>query len=73
MTGKRRVFVLALRRDGEQWRGRILDNSAAEVAAGTREAVMRALEGVALAQVIHDLRSPDAPLVKTIVFELTEE
>src|SRR4051794_21472259 len=31
MIGKRRVFVLELRRDGDTWRGRIRDNSANEV------------------------------------------
>jgi hypothetical protein len=73
VTGNRRVFVLALRRDGDAWRGRILDNPAAEVTAGSREAVMRELEAQALAQVVHDLRAPDAAVVKEVVFELTEE
>ncbi len=68
MTGKRRVFVLKLWRDGEHWRGRIKDNDADEVA-GTREHVLRELEMMALAQVIHDLRSADAPLIKAVVFE----
>ncbi len=37
MTGTQRVFVLEVRKDGEQWRGRIRDHTAAEVTALTRK------------------------------------
>ena len=70
MTGKRRVFVLEVRQDGERWRGRIHENDAAEVTALTRKTVVRQLELMALEQVTHDLRHPDSPLVKEVVFEV---
>ena len=73
MTGKRRVFVLEVRRDGERWRGHIRDNDAAEVTALSRDTVVRELELMALAQVQHDLRHPDSPLVKEVVFDLEGE
>ena len=72
MMGKRRVFVLEVRQDGERWRGRIRDNDATEVTALSREAVVRELQLMALAQVTHDLRHPDLPLVKEVVFEVEE-
>jgi hypothetical protein len=37
-----------------------------------REAVARVLGQMALAQLAHELRARDAPLVKEIVFELEE-
>jgi hypothetical protein len=72
MTGKRRVFVLVLRRDGAGWRGRIKDNAVDEVHVMGRETVVRELEMLALTQVLHGLRNPDAPLVKEIRFEVEE-
>jgi hypothetical protein len=72
VTGKRKVFVLVLSRDGERYRGRIKDNPANEVTAPTRESVVRQLETLALTQVLHDLRHPALPLVKEIIFQLEE-
>ena len=53
--------------------GHIRDNDAAEVTALSRETVVRELQLMALAQVTHDLRHPDLPLVKEVVFELEGE
>ena len=72
MTGKHRVFTIALRRDGDGWRGRLKSIRADEVVQAKREDVMRELEMMALAQVIHELRGPDAALVKAVVFEVEE-
>jgi hypothetical protein len=72
LTGKRRMFVIEIRRDGDEWRGRLRDNDADEVRADTRELVVRSLELMALAQVQHDLRRPGSPLVKEVVFEIVE-
>ena len=55
-----------------EWRGRLRDNNADEAKADTREQVVRSLEMMALAQVQHALRRPDAPLVKEVVFEVVE-
>jgi hypothetical protein len=67
------VVVSAGRRDGDKWRGAIKGTDTQEQVTEAREVVVRRLRMLAFGQLEHAMRDRDAPLVKEVVIELTEE